>query len=125
MCFLIDPFAKPWTNRFVYKVVTPTRRSLQTGATQYKVGKVIKALPKSSQFLSDYRGITKQGFYVCKTKKAARDYVRNNWYGVPKPPHIIIKLAVDPKDFLYAAFAGVNDGDYINSATYRKVTVVA
>ena len=118
MCFTIDRTATPWPETTVYKVVT---RGTRESPQQFPKCKVYtRGAVRIARGETSYRGQTKAGIYVCLTLEVAERYLRNNFYVLRD--YMIIKLRVNPKDFLFAA---QNDGAYSGCATYRRVKVIS
>jgi len=132
MCFVIDRLAKPWRNRFVYKVV----KIKHTGSwwapiypKRYKAGETLKLGTRAltSVSLTEPQSgrtfhKTLEGLYVFKTRAHARRYGIEQ-FGNRR--HLrVIRLQVERKDFLYSACPIENKRSYKNMATYRKVKVI-
>lgn len=132
MCFTIDTKAKSWTKRYVWKVVRAARKrsgdlkftSPQSHSTvEYKIGKGRQIKSGAQTTNSTYGSVipggnTRAGIYVARTFADAVAYA-NDWR-LRGHRYRIIKLAVDPKDFLFAS-AG---GRHMGAGTYRKVKVL-
>lgn len=125
MCFDISKGAKPWTKRYVWKVVRARRNtrgrltlhSPQRAGIEYKIG-VKHRIPKDAVTTDSHRTIA--GLYVLRTFAAAAWYA-HEWC-LTGSAYRIVKLEVEPKDFLFAG--PVSYGRHKSAATYRAVRVL-
>src|SRR5277367_1284172 len=108
MCFEIDKAARPWTKNYVWKVVLRrtnargrvTFTSPQYGGIEYKIG-ATRQIKRDDRITNIAKNRTVAGIYVLRTVQAAREYLTE--WGFRRSQYRIIKLAVDPKDFLFAS----------------------
>jgi len=114
MCFRISERARPWKQRYVWKVLELKKGGVLGGpyyaGLEWQPG-MVKA--KGNEWWSSrdvVSGVARHGIYVFKTEAEARREQRR-WDCV-----VIVKLRVDPKDFLYT------DGKA--QATYKKVRLL-
>lgn len=125
MCFEISKGERPWTKRYVWKVVRVRRNyrgkltfwSPQRSGIEYKIG--VKHRIRKNAVTNDSIH-TSEGLYVCRTFAAAKAYA-TEWRLLGRPFRIV-KLSVDPKDFLFAGPTA--HGRHQLSATYRAVRVL-
>lgn len=122
MCFEITSTKAP-KKTVAYKVVTPKRKPpyYQDSRITYKVGSVVKIPTRS--FVNDTIGEESHaGIYVYLHKKDAINELKY-WNYAEQPPFQVIKVEVDPKDFIAR---GYNEHPRKKPvATYRKVKVLS